>query len=204
VPVPTPEEAALRPVSAYGRSKLLAEDAVRAFQARDLDATIIRPALIYGPGDRTFTPLALRLARLPILPLINGGQSLLDLVYVRDVANLIRLAAFHPQAAGRIYNAGPGRPTSLADLVRAYRQATGRGPHILSMSPELAARTSWLSRRLVGPFVPGTRAALSPQGVALLSRDIHLSMKRAADEIGFQPRYDLQAGLQEMLAGATL
>jgi nucleoside-diphosphate-sugar epimerase len=83
-PVPTPEDGPLRPFSAYGRSKLLAEEKVRAYQDKGVDTTIIRPPITYGPGDRYFTPLALRLARLPILPLINGGRNSLDLVFAGD------------------------------------------------------------------------------------------------------------------------
>jgi nucleoside-diphosphate-sugar epimerase len=199
-PVPTPETAALAPVSAYGRSKLLAEEAVRAAQASGLSTTIARPPVAYGPGDRTFTPLALRLARLPLLPLVNGGRVLMDLVYARDVADLLWCAASHPAADGGVYNAGPGQPTSLADLVDAFRRLTGSGPRIIPVSPGVAGRTAWLSRLLAGPLLPEARAALSPQGLALLSRDLHLSMARAAAELGFEPRYNLTRGLRETLA----
>jgi nucleoside-diphosphate-sugar epimerase len=197
--VPTLEDAPLRPASAYGRSKLLAEEAVRAAQGQGLATTIVRPALTYGPGDRYFTPLALRLARLPLLPLVNGGRALLDLVYARDVAELMWRAALRPEAAGRVYNAGPGRPTSLRDLVVAYRRLTGKGPIIIPVSPAVSRLTARLSHRLVGPLLPEARAALSPQGLALMNRDIHLSMERASVELDFRPRYDLLNGLKETL-----
>lgn len=95
-PIPTPETAALQPLSLYGRSKLLAEQAAGAYQQCGLPTTIIRPSIVYGPGDRTFTPLALRLARLPVLPLVNGGRQRFDLVYVTDVADLMWTAPSIP------------------------------------------------------------------------------------------------------------
>jgi dihydroflavonol-4-reductase len=91
-PVPTPEDAPLQPFSVYGRSKLLAEEKVRTYQEKGLASTIIRPPITYGPGDRYFTPMVLRLARLPILPLINGGRNSVDLVFAGDVAELMWLA----------------------------------------------------------------------------------------------------------------
>ncbi len=199
-PVPTPEDAALKPLSLYGRSKLLAEEKVQQAQAHGLAAAIIRPPVTYGPGDRYFTPLALRLARLPVLPLVNGGRTLMDLVFVQDVANLLWRASQSPQANGRIYNAGPGYKTSLLDLVNAHRQLTGSGPRIIPVSPQVAGRTAWFSRRLIKPFVAEAEAALTPQGLNLMNHDLHLDMSRAAAELNFSPQFSLLAGLRVTLA----
>jgi nucleoside-diphosphate-sugar epimerase len=172
---------------------------VEEYQDRGLATTIVRPCVAYGPGDRYFTPLALRLAGLPILPLVNGGRARLDLIYVRDLAELLWLAGQEPAAAGRIYNAGPGRPGTLADLVQAYRELTGRGPRIVPVSPWAARCTAWLSRTLLRPFIPEAAGALTPQGFDLMSRDIHLDITRAQEELGFRPRFTLKDGLAETL-----
>jgi len=201
-PVPTPETASLRPHSPYGRSKLAAEKHVRAFQERGLPTTIVRPAVIYGPGDRYFTPTALQLARLPLLPLVDGGRRLFDLIYARDVAELLWKAAGSPAAASRAYNAGPGAPTTLRDLVQLFRQLTGHGPRILSVSPAWAQRSSRLARPLLARLAPGADAALTPAGIDLMSRDLHLDMARAARELDFRPRFSLEQGLAATLAHA--
>jgi nucleoside-diphosphate-sugar epimerase len=199
VPVPTPEESFLRPLSAYGRSKLMAEEAVRTYQYKGLPATIIRPSVIYGPGDRHFTPLALRLSRLPLLPLVNGGRSLIDLVYVGDVADLMWRASLSPEAINRVYNAGSGQPTTLFDLVQTFRHLSGGGPHILSVSPQFVERIAWLSRPLLKATLPGLEFTLSPEGIAMMNHDHHLSMKKAASELDFQPSYRLEDGLKKTI-----
>lgn len=199
-PVPTPETAPLRPRSPYGRSKLAAEEHVRAFHRRGLATTVLRPPVIYGPADRYFTPTALRLASLPLLPLVHGGRRLFDLVYVRDVAELMWHAARSPAAAGRTYNAGPGAPTTLRDLVDVFRRLTGRGPRILSVSPDWARRSSSLLRPLLARLAPGADAALTPAGIDLMSRDLHLDMACAARELRFRPRFSLEQGLAATLA----
>lgn len=195
VPIPTSEDAELKPMSQYGRSKLLAEEKVRAFQERGLAATIVRPAIIYGPGDRYFTPTALRLSRLPLLPLVNGGQNLIDLVHAADVARLLRCAALSPAANDRVYNAGSGRRLSLAGLVGAFRRITGRSPVILPVRQGIAERSAGLSRWLVKPFLPELEGVLTPEGIALSAIDTSLDMSRAAAELGYKPLIDLDQGL---------
>jgi nucleoside-diphosphate-sugar epimerase len=198
VAVPTPEEAALEPFSLYGRSKLLAEAAVNAYQGQGFATTIIRPTIAYGPGDRAFTPLALRLARLPVLPLVNGGRQRLDLVYAADVAALLWAAARHPAAAGRVYNAGSGQPISLYELITLYKQLTGRGPHILPVPSRALAGVAGVGRPLLRPlgrWGAAVASSLSPQALALLTLDLQLDIRRATAELGYRPRYRLAEGL---------
>ncbi len=200
-PVPTPEVGPLRPFSTYGRSKLLAEEKVRFYQNKGLATTIIRPPITYGPGDRYFMPMALRLVRLPVLPLINGGRNTLDLVFAGDVAELMWQAGCSETAVGQIYNAGPGKHTSIYDLVQSYRRITGKGPIIIPITPATSRRTAWLSRRLIKPFIAEAEAALTPEGLSLMSRDLHLCMSRAAQDLSFYPRFDLDQGLARTLRG---
>lgn len=199
VPVPTPEDAPLNPESAYGRSKLAAETRVMAWHERGMATTIVRPALIYGPGDRHFIPLALGLARLPILPLVNGGRTLFDMIYARDVAELMWRAVQANADGCRIYNAGPGEPTTLEDLVAAFRRLTGRGPRIVPVTSAMVRRSRLVARPLVARLAPGAEVTLSPRGIELMSLDLFLDMSRAANELGFRPRFSLEEGLRRTL-----
>jgi nucleoside-diphosphate-sugar epimerase len=195
-PVPTPEDARLAPESAYGRSKLAAESKVMEWHERGMATTIVRPALIYGAGDRHFMPLALGLARLPLLPLVNGGRTLFDMIYARDVAELMWRAAQANADGCRIYNAGPGSPTTLEDLVVAFRRLTGRAPRIVPVSSAMVRRFRWLARPLAARLAPGAEVTLSPRGIELMSLDLFLDMRRAADELGYRPRFSLEEGLR--------
>lgn len=92
--------------SAYGRAKGLAEQAVLAAVPA---ATILRPSIVFGPEDDFFNRFA-QLARVtPVLPLIGGGQTRFQPVYVGDVADAVLQALDRPDAAGRTYElGGPG------------------------------------------------------------------------------------------------
>jgi uncharacterized protein YbjT (DUF2867 family) len=89
-------------------------------------ATVIRPGVMFGPGDALFGSIA-KLARLlPALPLIGGGRTRLQPVYVEDVAQAISRVLAEPGTAGQTYEvAGPGVYT-LRELVDMVLQLIGR------------------------------------------------------------------------------
>jgi uncharacterized protein YbjT (DUF2867 family) len=109
--------------SAYIRARGRGERAVQqAFAA----ATIVRPSAMFGPGDALFGTLA-QLARLfPVLPLIGGGHTRLQPVFVEDVAEAITRMLADPATAGRTYElAGPGVYT-MRELATIVLRITGR------------------------------------------------------------------------------
>lgn len=80
-------------------------------------ATIVRPSAMFGPGDALFGTLADIVRLLPVVPLIGGGRTRLQPVYVEDVAEAIVRMLADRGAAGRTYElAGPGECT-LRELV---------------------------------------------------------------------------------------
>jgi NADH dehydrogenase len=89
----------------------------RVVQQTFPEATIVRPGAMFGPGDALFGTLA-ELARvLPVLPLIGGGYTRLQPVFVEDVAEAIASILADPGTVGRTYElAGPGVYT-LRELV---------------------------------------------------------------------------------------
>ena len=81
------------------------------------EATIVRPGAMFGPGDALFGTLAELARLLPILPLIGGGNTRLQPVFVEDVAEAIVSILTDPATVGRTYElAGPGVYT-LRELV---------------------------------------------------------------------------------------
>lgn len=196
VPIPTPETAVTRPGSHYGHSKLKAEQLVQAYNAKGLPTTIIRPSVIYGADDRHFLPSIRSLTNAPVVPLVNGGRNLLDLVFVRDVAQLMWVASQSRQAIGQIYNAGPGSPTSLRDFLWAYGKVVGKRPKIVSISAKMMGRLGKLAHPLAKRFNPAGADALSPKGIQLMTQDFFLDMTCAEKELGFRPQYSLVDGLR--------
>ncbi|HBI19198.1 MAG TPA: complex I NDUFA9 subunit family protein, partial [Brevundimonas sp.] len=89
--------------SAYGRTKAQAEQAVRAVYP---DAVILRPSLVFGAGDGFLNRFASMATMSPFLPLIGGGDTRFQPVYVGDVAEAIARGVTRADAAGRTYELG--------------------------------------------------------------------------------------------------
>ena len=100
--------------SPYIRARGRGEPAVRQAFA---NATIVRPSAMFGPGDALFGTLADLVRLLPVVPLIGGGRTRLQPVYVEDVAEGIARILAERASAGQTYElAGPGVYT-LRELV---------------------------------------------------------------------------------------
>jgi NADH dehydrogenase len=73
------------------------------------DAVVIRPSIVFGPGDSFFNRFAAMAQTSPVLPLIGGGETRFQPVFVGDVALAIARAVALPEAAGQTYElGGPG------------------------------------------------------------------------------------------------
>jgi uncharacterized protein YbjT (DUF2867 family) len=106
-------------IRARGRGELVVQQAFPG-------ATIVRPGAMFGPGDALFGTLADLARLLPVLPLIGGGRTCLQPVYVEDVAEAVARILADSGTAGRTYEiAGPGVYT-LRELVRFTLQVIGR------------------------------------------------------------------------------
>lgn len=97
-------------IRARGRGELVVRQAFPS-------ATIVRPSAMFGPGDALFGTLADIVRLLPVVPLIGGGRTRLQPVYVEDVAEAIGRTLSDPGTAGQTYElAGPGVYT-LRELI---------------------------------------------------------------------------------------
>lgn len=109
--------------SAYARTKAEGEQAVlRAFPT----ATILRPSIIVGPEDGFFNRFARMAMMAPALPLIGGGHTKFQPVYVGDVAAAIANALKLPEAAGKTYELGGPRVYSFKELMQILLREIGR------------------------------------------------------------------------------
>ncbi|MGO8916070.1 MAG: complex I NDUFA9 subunit family protein [Stellaceae bacterium] len=147
--------------SAYARSKAEGEAAVR-----DLfpGATILRPSLVFGPEDDFFNRFAALARYLPALPLIGGGQTRFQPVYVGDVADAAMAALDHAEAPGRIYELGGPEILTFRELMELTLRETHRRRALVNLPYAVASCEAALLELLPKP--PLTR-----DQVKLLRRD---------------------------------
>jgi NADH dehydrogenase len=136
----------------YARSKAAGEAAVRSeFRA----ATVIRPSIVVGPEDEFFNRFAFMAQFLPALPLIGGGRTRFQPVYVGDVAEAIHRAVNDPSTAGKTYELGGPRIYTFRELMQLMLQVIGRR-RLLVPVPFALAELQGLFLQLL-PNAPLTR-----------------------------------------------
>lgn len=100
--------------SSYARSKAAGELAVReVFPA----ATILRPSVVFGPEDQFFNRFASMACTLPFLPLIGGGLTRFQPVFVNDVADAVEAALEQETARGRTFELCGPKVYSFKELM---------------------------------------------------------------------------------------
>jgi uncharacterized protein YbjT (DUF2867 family) len=167
-------------------------DGEAAFLASGRRGVMLHPTMIYGAqGEDNVQRLAALLKRLPIVPLPDGGKSLVQPIHQDDVTACIRaaLGMAWPRAETLVL-AGP-EPMPYADFVRAVAQAAGlRKPKIISM-PASLLRAATRVTSLVLPRI-------GPDEIRRLTEDKAFDTEGMRAKLGVKPR-SLAKGLQESL-----
>jgi len=190
---PRPPDAPPTPVTAYGRSKLRAEELVRSWAADGRAVTIIRPPVIYGPRDRQLLPF-FRLARWRLAPLLGGGTNSVSCVYVDDAARAAVLAATAGEdAPSATYALDDGAVYTWRDLLAAVEQAVGKKALRLPSPPwafAAAALVSEIYGRLRRQAVSFTRDKV----IEMRQRYWVCSHEEISRDLGWQPQVGLSEG----------
>jgi len=152
----------------YGRTKAAGERAVReVFPA----ASIVRPSIVFGPEDDFFNRFATMARFGPALPLIGGGRTLFQPVYVGDVADALLRLVEDPATAGKTYELGGPRAYSFRALLELMLQEIGRRRLLLPLPFGLASLMAFfleLPSNLI-PALP--MPPLTQDQVQMLRRD---------------------------------
>jgi len=189
-----------RPAGHYQRTKLAAEHAVERAVARGLDALVLRPRALFGPGDTTIFPRLLRALESGRLPVIGSGENRVDLTYVDNAAHAVALALRAPAAlAGRRYNVTNGEPVPLWPLLTRLATALGLAPptkriqrrtaHLVAGGLELAHSLLRLEREPL----------LTRYTVGLLAADTTLDIGAAQRDLGYAPLVGVEEGIESFL-----
>jgi len=201
LPLGVAEDAPFNPAGIYGMSKVRAERLVQEAGAAGLHAVIVRPCIVYGPGDRYFLPQAVHVMRLPVLPLPDGGRHVVDMVHADDLA-VAQLLAMEAGQPGGVYNVTDGRCYQAGDLICWMAEALNRSP----WHPPIP----WWFAVSVRPLINiGGRlwrrpdlAHLGRQELNGVFSDYHFDISKIT-ALGYAPRIDARTGLRCEVRGCA-
>jgi UDP-glucuronate 4-epimerase len=174
---PVREDAPLRPLSPYARSKRRAELlAARLARRHGLELVTLRYFTVYGPRQRPDMAFA-RFVRAALgggeMPLLGDGRQRRDFTYVGDAAGATALALERGRP-GAHYNVAGGRPVELAEALGLLGIELGRAPRLAARPPD----------------------AREPRSTAA-------DLGRAQSELGWEPRTPLELGLRRQVEHAV-
>ena len=112
----------------YSRSKAMAERLALDADGTDLAVVVIRPHLVWGPGDTQLTERIIDRARQGRLVTIGSGAALIDTTYIDNAGDAIAAAverATHPHVRGRAYVVSNGEPRTVSEMLTRIAQAAG-------------------------------------------------------------------------------
>ncbi|MFP4229162.1 MAG: NAD-dependent epimerase/dehydratase family protein [Salinivenus sp.] len=199
---PATEDAPLRPVSRYGKSKAQMENALH--EAHDmtesyweaLPITVVRPSAVYGPRDRDILDF-FRAVQSHVCPIV-GGHSTVSLVHVRDLAEGMVEASFAPATERDVYLLGSPRPYTWAKVKDAATAALDTWAMTVPVPGPLigvvgAAAEAW--GRLTGSYPPLNREKAREIRYASTT----CSSAKAERDFGYAPATPLREGIAETI-----
>jgi nucleoside-diphosphate-sugar epimerase len=192
---PRREDDPVSPITAYGRSKLDAERVVAGVDG--LRWTILRPAAVYGPGDRAMLPL-FRFASRGVLPLVGRTTAAYTLVNVGDVVRTIATAVAKETNSETMFVGHPDAVTAR-EILEGIRTAIGRRALIVRI-PSALTRLSAIAGDLAGALRGRPTLLNGSRYRELSANGFVCNVDRLRDRLGVVAQTGLREGLAETAA----
>jgi nucleoside-diphosphate-sugar epimerase len=190
-----------RSMSVYSLTKKLGEDLVRAASREGLEAVILRPKAIFGPGDTSLLPRLLTAARQGRLPQIGDGRNLVDLTYVDNVVQAILAALTAPAAAGKVYTITNGEHVPLWEVIRMVLERLGYPTRLRRLPYRLAYALAAGLELKAALF--GGEPLLTRYTTAILARTQTYQIDAARRDLRYIPAVSVAQGITRTLEFLT-
>jgi nucleoside-diphosphate-sugar epimerase len=181
----------------YASTKALAENAVLTVGRRGLHVVVIRPRLVWGPGDATVLPALVAAVRSGRFAWIGQARHLTSTAHVDNVVHGLLLGA-ERGAPGGVYFVTDGPDVEFREFVIRWLATAGVQAPDREIPPPvaraLAAAGEWAWRRFPLPGAP----PLTRLGLWLSSVECTVDDSRARRELGYEPVISRERGLAEL------
>jgi nucleoside-diphosphate-sugar epimerase len=191
---PAKEEGPINPGDIYERTKWESEQYAQEYcSGGEIALTIIRPSLVYGPGDRHLLGL-FKTIKSGLFRIIGDGENFVHPIFVDDLSRGIVDCLDNDESRGRTYNLVGERPVTFREFCQAVAQALGKNLPRATIPTGLA----WTA----GLFFEGVRAVsgmdmpLTRDRVDFMTSSRAYDPTRAREELGFTAETSLNEGMR--------
>ena len=184
----------------YPETKAMAEQLVRRASSDGLGVIVLRPHLIWGPGDNHLVHGIIRRARR--LKRVGDGKNMVDTIYVENAADAHLLAADalekSPELSGRVYFISQDDPVSLWEMVDRFLGAAGLPP----VKGRVSARTAWMAGKICEICYRLLGIDKEPPMTGFVAKELSTShwfdISGAKKDLGYKPRVSTEEGLKRL------
>lgn len=182
---------------AYNVTKITAETLVREeARLKRLSYSIIRPGMIYGPRSEQWTTTMFRVAKQKPIIWIGDGSGSTFPIHVDDVVDMMLLLAHHPSAHSEAFNCVHPDPLTWREFIMAYAKLVDNKRWLGIPAPLVSGLAS-----IVATFAPAnSQTKAAPEALqAVLRKDTTIDMTKAREQLGWQPKVDLNTGIESCI-----
>jgi len=193
---PADETYRMAPGDIYQETKLEGETWIKAFhEETGLPIAIVRPASIYGPGDRRLLKIYKWVYKGRV-PLIGDGSNLLHFIHVDDLTDFFLVAALHPKAVGEIFICGSERAMNFKTMVDVISQHYGSNAKFIQFPKAPAFLIGDILENICRPF--GIEPPIYRRRLAFYTKDRSFNTSKMREMLGFTTQHADEDGLTDL------
>ena len=194
---PADEDSPCGATDIYQVTKAEGEKTALSYNGKEgLEVTVVRPAMVYGPGDMRMLKLFRFIAN-GSFRMIGDGKTLAHPVYVDDLVEGIILALKSETAPGRIYILGGEKYITLSEWMDTIAKEAGVALNRVAVPHWPVHLAAIVCETVCKPF--GVEPPLFRRRVDFFVKNRAFSIKRAKAELGYSPKVGLSEGAKRTL-----
>lgn len=203
---PTPEDAfgaeePYNPYMGYGRSKMAAEQLVRAAHGEGIEATVVRPPWFYGryqPERQTRFFTAIRTGK---FPLVGDGSNRRSMVNTDNLVDGLVRAELTDAAGGRAYWIADRRAYPMREVIETVRAALrAEGYEVSDRTPRLPKLAGTVAEKLDGVLQSRGKYVQELHVLGEMDKTIACRIDAAERDLGYDPQVELLGGMRDAIA----
>lgn len=195
---PADEQTPYNPGDIYQRTKMEGEKiALEAFASGAIGGVVIRPSMIYGPGDTRTLKLFKMVARKQFF-YVGCGGNLVHFIDVRDLARAFILAMEHRERNGGVYIIAGQRAMPLREFASEVARVIGVPPPWIKLPVK---PLQWIGSACEAVCVPlGINPPIYRRRVDFYTKDRSFNGTKAQSELSFTPAQPVEAEIRDIVA----
>lgn len=184
-------------INHYAKTKFEAEKLVTQYKNKGLNYIGLRPRGLFGEEDTSILPRVLKLAEKGYVPVVNHGQAIIDMTYVKNVVYAIELSInANENALNDFYNITNGESLSVISLMKL----------LLKENPNVSFKNINYNtlygiayiKEFIGLLI-NKEPSLTRYSVGLIAKSQTLSIEKAKEKLGYKPIYSIETGIRNYL-----